>query len=569
MANFYLDNEILKFHLNHPMMKTVVRLRERDFTQKDKYDFAPLYYEDAIDSYNKVMEIVGEISADIIDPNAESVDSEGPQLINNRVHYAAGTVRNLQALNDAGLNSFTYPREFKGSNFPILTYVMAAEILSRADAGFVNIYGLQDCGETIREFASQEIKEKYLPMFAEGKTAAMILTEPDAGSDLQAVSLSAKYDEGKKTWLLNGVKRFITNGDADISLILARSEEGTSDGRGLSLFLYERDKTVTIRRIEHKLGIVGSPTCEMVFKDSPALIIGERRLGLIKYVMSLMNAARLGIGGQSVGIAEACYREALKYAKEREQFGKKINNFPAVYEMLTNMKVMIQAARTLLYETAIHVDVYKTFSAIEEERKLTPEEKQLAKKSQKYSDIFTPLIKLVASEYCNKIAYDAIQIHGGTGFMMDFPVQRYYRDARITSIYEGTTQLQVVAAIRGVTNGTFLNIIKEEYQPKELKPELEFMKKTLAEMTEEYEIATKKVIETKDNEFLDFHARRLVEMVGNIVMGYLMITDSNRNEELKRMTEIFIKKVKSENKNMFNYVMESEQKDIPSFKYYI
>jgi hypothetical protein len=568
MANFYKDNEILHFHLTSPLMKDIVRLRERDYTEKYKYDYAPLDFEDAIDSYDKILEIVGEIAGNIIQPNAESVDNEGPTLVNNQVIYAKGTIENLKALQEAGLNSFIFPRQYGGLNMPILTYVMAAEIIARADAGFVNIYGLQDCGETIREFASKDIVAKYLPQFLEGKTAAMVLTEPDAGSDLQAVNLKATFDEKTGQWKLNGVKRFITNGNGDICLVLARSEEGTTDGRGLSMFLYDKDNTVTIRRIENKLGIKGSPTCEMVFKDSPAILIGERKLGLIKYVMSLMNAARLGVGAQAIGIAEACYREALKYANERAQFGKLINEFPAVYEMLTNMKVRIQAVRSLLYETASFVDIYKTLNAIEEERPLTSEEKLINKKYQKLSDIFTPLVKLFGSEYCNKIAYDAIQIHGGTGYMKDFPVQRMARDARITSIYEGTSQLQVVAAIRGVTNGSLFSAIKE-YDATQFNPELEYLRRILFNMTEKCEKIVQKVVEVKDNEYLDFHSRRLVESTGNILMGYLMIIDANRNLEYKKMADIFIKLIETENNAHIDYINRFALEDIASYKHYI
>ncbi|MDP4266877.1 MAG: Acyl-CoA dehydrogenase C-terminal domain-containing protein [Bacteroidota bacterium] len=568
MANFYTDNEILKFHLTNPIMKEIIKLRERDYTEKEKYDYAPLDYEDAIDSYDKILEIVGDITGNIIQPNAEDVDAYGPKLENNKVIYAEGTKQNLNALKEGGFNSFIFPREYGGLNMSIVAYVMVAEIISRADASFVNIYGLQDCGETINEFASKEIREKYLPMFLEGKTAAMILTEPDAGSDLQAVNLKATYDEKSGKWMLNGVKRFITNGNGDICLVLARSEEGTSDGRGLSMFLYEKDDTTTIRRIENKLGIKGSPTCEMVFKNSPAILIGERKLGLIKYVMSLMNAARLGIGAQSVGIAEACYREAKKYASERAQFGKYINQFPAVYEMLTNMNVRIQAVRTFLYETAAFVDIYKSLNSIEEERPLTSEEKQMAKKYQKLADIYTPLVKLFGSEYCNKIAYDAIQIHGGTGYMKDFPVQRMARDARITSIYEGTTQLQVVAAIRGVTNGSLFAAIKE-HENSEINPELEYLKHTLINMTAECENIVKKVTETKDNEYIDFHSRRLVESAGNIVMGYLLLRDANRDIENKRVAEIFIKLAESENKAAIQYINSFEIKDLAAYKHFI
>lgn len=566
MANFYEDNKDLKFHLSHPLMEKIVNLKERNFADKEKYNYAPLDYEDAMDSYDKVLEIVGEISGDIIEPNAESVDLEGPRLVNNEVIYAKGTQENYNALLKAGLIGMTLPRKYDGLNFPILPYIVAGEMISRADAGFANIWGLQDCGETLYEFGSDEIKNEFLPRFAKGATAAMDLTEPDAGSDLQAVQLKATYNEKKNMWYLSGVKRFITNGDADISLVLARSEEGTVDGRGLSLFVYDRtEKAVIIRRIENKLGIKGSPTCELVFKNAPAKIVGVRRLGLIKYVMALMNAARLGVGGQSVGLSEAAYREALKYAQERTQFGKAIIQFPAVYEMLTKMEVIIKAERSLLYETARFIDIYKIYSEISEERRLEKEERQEQKKYQRLADIFTPLLKLMASEYSNQIAYDALQIHGGTGFMKDFPIERIYRDARITTIYEGTSQLQVIAAIRGVSTGAYLNRMRE-YETNKVKPELEFLQRTLFRMADEYESAVNKVTNVGDNEYMDFHARRLVEMAGNIIMGHLLLADTMRDEIYRNAAELFIKMTHAENKEKVDFINNSDMKEMGMYK---
>jgi alkylation response protein AidB-like acyl-CoA dehydrogenase len=571
MENFYTDNKDLRFHLNHPLMEKIVALKENNYEESKAFDFAPVDFEDAIDSYDKILEIVGEISGEVIEPNAESVDQEGPHLENNEVKYAKGTQQNHDVLTKAGLIGMSLPRKYGGLNFPIVPYVMAAEIVSRADAGFANIWGLQDCAETIHEFASEEIKQEFLPRFNEGATAAMVLTEPDAGSDLQAVQLkgqiSADYDPEKDVYYLNGVKRFITNGDADIALVLARSEAGTADGRGLSLFVYDRkDAAVKIRRIENKLGIKGSPTCEMVFTNAPAKLVGDRKLGLIKYVMALMNSARLGIGAQSVGIAEAAYREALKYANERVQFGKAIIQFPAVYEMLTSMKVRTQAIRTLLYETARYVDIYKNYQFTAETRQLEKEERQESKRYQRLADMFTPLLKLVSSEYCNQIAYDSLQIHGGAGFMKDFPIERIYRDARITTIYEGTSQLQVVAAIRGVTAKGFLNRIRE-YEEVKVTPELEYLKKYLIQMTNEYEKVSEWVIEQEDNEFLDFHARRLVEMAGNIIMGYLLLHDTVKDDEFETSAEIFIKRGKSENAQRADYITSSDMKDLGVFRY--
>lgn len=567
MPNFYNDNKHIKFHLAHPMMKKIVSMRERDFIEKDKFDYAPLDFEDAIDSYDKILEIVGDIAGNTIAENAASVDKEGPSIVDNEVIYAKGTQENYAKVKQAGLIGLSLPRKYGGLNFANTAFVMANEIVSRADAGFENIWGLQDCAETLNEFGDQAIKDEFLPKFSyEGATGAMDLTEPDAGSDLQAVQLKATYNKETDQWLLNGVKRFITNGDADVSLVLARSEEDTQDARGLSLFVYDRKhKAMTIRRIENKLGIKGSPTCELVFKNAPAKLVGSRKFGLIKYVMSLMNAARLGIGAQSVGISEAAYRESVKYAMERSQFGKDIIEFPAVYEMISVMKGKLFAIRTLLYETSRYVDLYKAYQKIAEERKLEPEERKEMKRYQKLSDGFTPLLKMVASEYCNQIAYDAIQVHGGTGYMKDFPVERLFRDARITSIYEGTTQLQVVAAIKGVTANIFLDRIRE-YEKESLRPELVFLRKTLLKMTAEYEQTAQNVIEMKDEELLDFHSRRLVEMAGNIIMGYLLTLDAMRDDEYQNVAEVFIRRAEANNKEKVFYINSTEQRDLGIIK---
>ena len=531
MANFYTDNKALQYHLRHPLMKQIVALRERDYTQSEKFDYAPLDFEDAMDSYERVLDIIGEVCGDIIAPNAKDVDLEGPHHENGRVRYAKGTEENLKALNQAGLMGITLPRQYGGLNMSSIPYIMAADMVSRADAGFVNVWGLQDCAETINEFASEDQKERFLPRTCKGETLAMDLTEPDAGSDLQSVMLKATQDEDG-TWRLNGVKRFITNGDGDISLVLARSEEGTRDGRGLSMFIYDkRDGGMTVRRIEDKMGIHGSPTCELVFKNAKAELCGDRKLGLIKYVMSLMNGARLGIAAQSVGVSEAAYQEAIAYARSREQFGKAIINFPAVSEMIANIKAKLDASRTLLYECTRFVDMYKSLEAISRERTLTPEERKTMKAYNRLADAFTPLAKGMTSEFCNQNAYDCVQIHGGSGFMRDYACERIYRDARITSIYEGTTQLQVVAAIRHVTTGTYLNQIKE-YATREYSEAVAPMKAKLEAMTALYEETFAKVQAVEDPEYITFHARRLVEMIGHIIMGYLLIGDASNEPDL-------------------------------------
>ncbi|HKM92896.1 MAG TPA: acyl-CoA dehydrogenase family protein [Prolixibacteraceae bacterium] len=567
MANFYTDNKALKFHLNHPLMEKIVALKENNYTQSEKFDYAPFDFEDAMDSYEKVLEVIGEICADIVAPNAESIDAEGPQVINGHVKYARGTQENLDALIKAGLMGITLPRQYGGLNFSIVPYIMAADLVSRADAGFVNIWGLQDCAETIHEYANEEQKDKFLPRVCKGETMAMDLTEPDAGSDLQAVELKATYNEKKDIWLLNGVKRFITNGDGDISLVLARSEEGTHDGRGLSMFIHDKqDGGVSVRRIEHKMGIIGSPTCELVFKNAPAVLVGDRRMGLIKYVMALMNGARLGIAAQSVGLCEAAFQEALSYAKEREQFGKPIIQFPAVYEMLTVMKAKLDASRSLLYETSRFVDYYKAYYNISQERTLDKDEREIMKKYQRLADIFTPMVKALSSEYANQNAYDAVQIHGGSGFMKDYPVERIYRDARITSIYEGTTQLQVVAAIRGVTTGGCLAQIRE-YEKEPLKPELEKYRRILIGLTEEFAEAVDKVVAAKDSEFIDFHARRLVEMAAHIIMSYLLLIDANRDMDFLKSAKAFNKITRQVVHGHGEFIRGSAVSDPASYKF--
>lgn len=547
MGNFFTDNERLKFHLHHDLMQEIIRLKERDYADKDKYDFAPENFEDALDSYEKVLEIIGEITADVLAENAKDVDTEGPKIEDNAIVYAKGTQKNHEALKNAGLYGMSLPRQYGGLNFSYVPYVMAAEIVSRGDCGFANIWGLQDCAETIYEFASEEIKNEYLPRINKGATCSMDLTEPDAGSDLQAVRLKATYDEEAGVWRLNGVKRFITNGDADIKLVLARSEEGTTDGRGLSYFVYDRaNKAVTVRRIENKLGIKGSPTAELVFNNAPAQIVGDRKLGLIKYVMSLMNGARLGVGAQSVGLAEAAYREAVKYAQEREQFGKPIANFAQVYEMLGNMRAKTDAIRTLLYETARQVDMYKSLDAISRERKITPEEKQLLKAHSRLADALTPMLKLFSSEYANQIAYDCIQVHGGSGFMKDYACERLYRDARILTIYEGTSQLQVVAAIKGVTSGVYANRIKE-YETVEVSGELAEMRKTLVTLRERYEATVEKAKELGTaSEAFDFLSRRLVEMAGYLIMSNLLVNDSQKEAGFIHSARIMTQMAQSE-----------------------
>ena len=568
MANFFSDNKDLQFHLNHPLMRKIVELKERGFADKELYDYAPQEFDDAMDSYRRVLEIAGEVCGDVIAPNAEGVDHEGPRVVNDHVEYASGTVRNMKAVVDAGLSGMTLPRKYDGLNFPLICFVMANEMVARADAGFENIWGLQDCAETLNEFASEEQKEKFLKWVSAGATCAMDLTEPDAGSDLGAVMLKATWSEERQTWLLNGVKRFITNGDGEVSLVLARTEEGTTDARGLSMLVHDkRDGGVKVRRIENKLGIKGSPTCELVFTNAPAQLVGDRKMGLIKYVMSLMNAARLGIGAQSVGLCEAAYREALKYAQERAQFGKPIIQFAAVSEMLSNMKAKLQGARALLYETTRFVEIYKQYTHISHERPLEGAERQEMKFYNRLADGFTPLVKLFSSEYANQLAYDAIQIHGGSGFMKDYPCERLYRDARIMNIYEGTSQLQVVAAINAVTKGTFLEQI-ERYAAGEYSEAMQPVVARAAEWTAKFREMVAHV-EAGDKEcagFKDFHARRLVETAGHIIITYLLARQAGESEDYVASARIFSKLAAGKVAEAYGYVMASTTEDVALFR---
>lgn len=565
MANFYTDNPDLKHHLTHPLMEKIVALKERNYTDAEKFDYAPLDYADAQDSYDKVLEIVGEICGDILAPNAEDVDHQGPRVENGRVIYADKTKENLDACRKAGLMGMAMPRRFGGLNFPITPYIMAADIVSRADTGFENLWGLQDCAETIYEFADEAQKEKFITRVCQGETMSMDLTEPDAGSDLQSVMLKAT-EQPDGTWRLNGVKRFITNGDSDIHLVLARSEAGTKDGRGLSMFIYDkRDGGVNVRRIENKMGIKGSPTCELTYKNAKAVLCGSRRLGLIKYVMALMNGARLGIAAQSVGVSELAYREALAYARDRKQFGKAIIEFPAVYEMLSVMKAKLDASRSLLYACARYVDIYKIYDDLAKERSLTPEERKESKYYSRLADALTPLAKGMGSEYCNQNAYDCIQIHGGSGFMKDYACERLYRDARITSIYEGTTQLQVVAAIRHVTTGTYLNLINE-YNAEEVKPELQALKDRLIAMAERYAKAVEAVTAVSDQAYGDFMARRLVEMAGVIVMSYLLLLDANRNDSFRRSAEVYANLAEAEVCKHADFIANFKPEEVALYK---
>lgn len=559
------DAKKLQYYLDSPLMKRIVELKERDFADKDKFDYAPVSYDDAIENYKRIVEITDEVAKNIIEPNSESVDLEGPHLENNRMIYASKTYENLDATRKAGLWGITMPRRFGGLNLPMTVFSMLSELVSAADSGFQNVWSLQSCIDTLYEFGTPEQQAKYIPRICAGETMSMDLTEPDAGSDLQHVMLKATQD-ADGTWRLNGVKRFITNGDSDIHLVLARSEEGTRDGRGLSMFIYDkRDGSVDVRHIENKLGIHGSPTCELVYKNAKAELCGDRRLGLIKYVMSLMNGARLGIAAQSVGLEQEAYDQAVSYARDRKQFGEAIINFPAVYDMLSRMKAKLDASRAILYQTSRYVDIYKTLEDISRERKLTGDERKEMKKYSRLADAFTPLGKGMTSEFANQSAYDCVSVHGGSGFIMEYKAQRLLRDARIFSIYEGTTQLQVVAAIRYITNGTYLNIMKEmlaEEVSEAVKPLLD----RIAKCVDLYAEAVDKVKADNDQAEHDFLGRRLYNMTGDIILSQLLLKDATKDpEEFEKSANVFVRMAEEECVGSHAYVMNFKADDLKNF----
>ncbi len=529
MANFFTDNKDLLFQLDNLNIQEVVEIAEHGYAEAQECDYAPTDYQDAVDNYRKVLEIVGDISANIIAPSAPSVDEEGSHFEDGKVSYAQGTQEALDQLAKAELMGFTLPRKYGGLNFPTTIYIMAIEMVSRAEASLMNLFGLQDIGETINKFGTEAQKQEFLPQFASGAASgAMALTEPDAGSDLQAVHMHA-YQDKTGQWRLQGVKRFITNGNGDILLVLARSEPGTKDGRGLSMFVCYGKDDIKVRRIENKLGIHGSPTCELQFNDTPAQLVGRRKFGLIKYVMDLMNGARLGIAAQALGISQAAYEEALSYARAREQFGKSIYDIPVVTNMLMDMRVTLESDRTLLYAASKWVDLRNKLEErvadLKAEGKDSSDETTRFKEANRVAALLTPMTKYVLSENANRITYDSLQIHGGTGYMKEFNVERLARDARITNIYEGTSQLQIVAAIGSVINDIFgQHYAKKER--KEYKGNLAGLADKLKEMRKLFLDCLKYVTDKDDKHFQSVAAKELVEIYHWLYVGYLLMDEA-------------------------------------------
>jgi len=534
MANYFLENPDLLYQFERLDLKEVVEYTEDNFSQAEKFNYAPVNYEDALENYKRVLEIVGDLAANYIAPRAASIDEEGALFEDGKVTYAKGTREALEVLAKAELQGMILPREYGGLNFPTTIYMMAVEMISRADASMMNLFGLQDIGKTIAQFADDNQKEEFLPKFSTGEyTGAMALTEPDAGSDLQAVKLTA-YQDDNGNWFLRGVKRFITNGNGEVLLVLARTEAGTKDARGLSMFVCHKDSSLIVRRIEHKLGIHGSPTCELQFNDTPAQLVGQRRYGLLKYVIYLMNRARVGIGAQSLGISQQSYEEALKYAKAREQFGKPIYYLPVISNMLIDMKVAIEANRSLFYSTSSWLDKKEMLESKVEKLKVVKkpfaEENERLKEATKIINFLTPVTKYILSEGANKISYDALQIHGGTGYMREFSVERLARDARITNIYEGTSQMQVVAASGGAINDVLAEYF-DAWEKKEYKGNLSNLLNSLKEIRELYKDSLKYVKDKKDANFQDVASKDLVEMYVFIYIGYLLLNEANQNQK--------------------------------------
>jgi len=532
MPNFFTENTDLLFQFENLNIEEIVELTENFYEEAKEYNYAPTNYADAIENYRKIMEIVGDIAGNFVAPRAGEVDEQGNTIKNGKVVYAKGTQENLKQLAAADLMAVEFPRQYEGLNFPKTIYMMMVETVSRADASLMNIFGLQDIAMTICKFGDEDQKREYLPGFSTGEfTGAMALTEPDAGSDLQAVKLQAYQNEDGQ-WFLRGVKRFITNGGGEVLLVLARSEAGTKDGRGLSMFVCYGDDTVVVRRIENKLGIHGSPTAELQFNDTPAVLIGKRKFGLIKYVIDLMYSARLGVSAQALGISQAGYEEALSYAKAREQFGQPIYNIPPVTNMLIDMRVTLETNRSLFYAACKWVDMRNKLEEHTERLKAAgknfQEESNRMKEANRICNLLTPMAKYILTESSNKITYDSLQIHGGAGYMKDFDIERLTRDARITNIYEGTSQLQIVAAVGGVIND-ILEDHFEQKMKKSYKGALTKLADYLKEIREIFLDCRKYVIDKNDPRFQDVAAKELVDLYSFLYIGYLVLDEAEIN----------------------------------------
>jgi alkylation response protein AidB-like acyl-CoA dehydrogenase len=547
--NFFADNLDLQYHLEKLDLEEAVEILEDGYCYHDDYPGAPRNYADAKDNYRLLLEVVGDICANHVAPRAAEADEEGAQFHDGRVTYAAATQEGLNLLRQADLMGAMLPWEYGGLNLPETVLQMMIEIISRADAGLMSIFGLQEISATIAEYGDEQMKARLLPRFARGEvTGAMVLTEPDAGSDLGAVQTRATLRIGAQPdgdgagageWRLNGVKRFITNGCADILLVLARSEEGSTDARGLSLFAVEADDTVRIRRIENKMGLHASPTCEMQFCDTPARLVGNRRYGLIRYAMALMNGARIAVAAQALGIAEAAYREAYRYAQKRVQFGRAINAIPAVYRMLLSMRGEIEATRALVYEAGRWVDLKKAYERLKRRGELDAEGHRRLKQAGRLADVLTPLAKYHATEMGNRVCYQAMQVQGGTGYMREFNVERHFRDIRVTNIYEGTSQLQIVAATGGLL-GHALDDLLAEWATLDYGPKLAALKSQAQEATALLNRSIDHLKEQDDRELIDYYAADLADVAVGALTCWLVLQDGRSGDRKQELARVYV-----------------------------
>jgi alkylation response protein AidB-like acyl-CoA dehydrogenase len=540
--NFFFDNPDLQFRLEQLDLREVLEFKEKGYSESEVYPGSPRNYPDAKDNFRIVLEVLGEICGERVAPRAAEADEEGAQFNDGVVTYAAATQDAIEALRSAELFGAMLPREFGGLNLPESIYQMMVEVVARAESGLMTVYGLQEIASMIDEYGDPETKARVLPKFARGEVSgAMVLTEADAGSDLGAVATRATLDEATGLWHLNGVKRFITNGLADVSVVLARSEEGSTDARGLSMFLVEKDETVKIRRIENKMGIHASPTCEIQYTNTPAILIGKRRFGLMRYSMNLMNGARLAVAAQALGIAEAAYREADDYSKERIQFGKPIRSLPAVGRLLLGMKVDLEATRALLAETARWVDLWKVYERAVTDGTAPDMDKARArhKQCQTLAETMTPMVKYCATEMGNRVCYQSMQVHGGVGYMREFNIERLFRDVRITNIYEGTSQLQVVAAIGKLLNRS-LDPLLADWQaasyPDDMAPE----RAILGELTGVFQTAVDALKAQPERDKVDYYACDLVDCAVWLVNSWLLLRDTNLLESKKSVARAYI-----------------------------
>ncbi len=565
MSNYFKDNSDIQFHLRNKDLARVIALVEDDFADRGRFNYAPRDAEDALENYRRTLEIVGEIAGEFVAPRAREIDEEGASYADGEVSYPKAIREAMARINGADLGGFILQRKYGGLNMPYTVFSAAIEIFARADGSLPLVIALQALASTIEKFGTEEQKNRILPRFASGEIAgSMALTEPDSGSDLQSIMLKAVQGSDGK-WRLNGVKRFITSGCEKLSLVMARSEEGSSGGRGISLFIYERNADMKIRRIEKKLGIRGSPTCELQFNNAEAELLGQRKMGLVKYTMFLMNSARLAIAAQAVGIAEAAYREANAYARDRSQFKKSIQDIPAVYEMLANMRISIEGARSLLYETSMMVDIREGIERrIERHPEKAADLKNDLSRYGKYVALFTPLVKRYAAEMANKVCYDAIQVHGGVGYTREFDSERHYRDARITSIYEGTTQLQVLGAVGGVVGGVVFERLNE-YEHDHDFDTVKALFASAQQLRTRLEAAVSHVKEVSDANFQEFHAERLVEMATDTVIAYLFCIESRNTERKAKLAHQFILAAQRRVKAHLDFILSDDVSLIQSY----